>query len=137
MKKLILIVAISLLLGSCMKDNFLNSGNYIDIKNLIGGAWVETSQKTDTLIFIDQSTLLLNRGIEMSGGYQVPKAPSGFYRYEIDNNNILLHWVVSSNSNGENYLFKLDLVNDKIQVGNFFMNSKSKDAILTFSRVYL
>lgn len=102
----------------------------------IYGTWVETTQKMDTLVFNNQHpSFFLNRGKEMRNGYLLPGYLSGPYSYEIGKENIYLRWGLSSSSNGTNYYFNVDSKIRQISVGNFFVDSLSKNVILTFSRI--
>ena len=128
MKKSFLIGLLFFVLVSCEKNN--------TEKAPIVGIWVETTQKTDTLVFDDRVAMVnLNRGTEIRNGYLLPKYSSGLYSYELKQDSISLRWLLSSSSYGNNYFFKIELENDQLKIGNFFVDSLDKHATLTFSRI--
>ena len=128
MKKSFLIGLLFFVLVSCEKNN--------TEKAPIVGIWVESTQKTDTLVFDDLNTMVnLNRGTEIRNGYLLPKYSSGLYSYELKQDSISLRWLLSSSSYGNNYFFKIELENDQLKIGNFFVDSLDKHATLTFSRI--
>ena len=129
MKKLLLIGLLFFLLVSCKKNNIQ--------KAPIGGIWIETTFKTDTLVFDNQRTrFILNRGTEIRNGYLLPRYLSGPYSYEIVNDSISLQHLLSCSAYGNNYYFNIDSENGKIKIGNFFVDASNKDVILTFARIH-
>lgn len=129
MKKLLFIGLIFILFASCEKNTLE--------KAQVVGAWVETTQKMDTLVFDKQHTSFsLNRGKELRNGFLLPKYLSGPYFYELREDSIYLRWGLSSSSYGTNYYFKVDSKKGQINIGNFFDVSSSKNVILTFSRIH-
>ncbi len=128
MKKLFLIVLVFIVATSCDKENIE--------KSQIDGVWIETTHKTDTLVFENtHSGMTLKRGTEIRNGYLLPKYSSGPYSYEIKNDSISLHWMASSSSYSINHYFDLDSKNNEIKIGNFFIDSIKSDAVLTFKKV--
>jgi hypothetical protein len=106
-------------------------------KDPIAGIWVETTQRTDTLVFDNhQLSFNLNRGLELRNGDLQPKYSSGPYSYEIRKDSISLIWMFSSSSYENSYYFKEDTKNDLIKIGNFFVDSLNKNVVLTFSRTH-
>ena len=100
------------------------------------GTWIETVHKTDTLEFSESDLFILNRGMEMQGEYLLPKPHSGPYFYEIERDSILLIWGLSSSSYGISYYFEYDEQNEMIRIGNFFVDSLSRNnETLDFLRV--
>jgi len=128
MKKLLFIVFVFVVSTNCDKDKIENS-------SLIG-VWVEANNKTDSLVFDNQTTWLsLNRGTEIRNGYLLPKPYSGSYMYEIVNDSIFLRWGASSSTEAKKYYFKLDLKKREIKIGNFFVDSIKTGVLLTFTKV--
>jgi hypothetical protein len=129
MKKLLLIGLVLIISTSCDKNDIE--------KSPIDGVWIEANHKTDTLVFDTQSTAFnLNRGTEVINGYLLPKYHSGLYMYELENDSISLKWLFSSSSYGRNYYLKLDLKNNQIKIGNFFVDSIGSNEILTFTKIH-
>ncbi len=128
MKKSFLIGLLFFVLVSCEKNN--------TEKAPIVGIWVETTHKTDTLVFDDLNTMFnLNRGTEIRNGYLLPKYSSGSYVYELKKDSVSLRWLLSSSAYGNNYFFKIEIENDQLKFGNFFEDSINKNATLIFSRI--
>lgn len=128
MKNSLLIGLLFILLVSCKKDPVETAS--------IDGTWVETTQRMDTLVFDHQHPFFdLNRGKELRDGHLLPKYLSGPYLYEIGKDNIYLRWGLSSSSSGTNYYFNADSKNGQMSIGNFFVDSISKNEVLTFSRI--
>lgn len=129
MKNSLLAGLLLFLLISCEKNSIENP--WID------GIWIEATHKTDTLVFDNQyPSFYLNRGTEIRGGYLLPKSLSGPYSYEIEKDSISLRWGLSSYSGGIKYYFDLDINNDLIKIGNFFVDSLNNNITLSFSRIY-
>jgi len=129
MKKLIFIAFILVTLTSCDKNDIENSS--------LNGVWIETIHKTDTLVFDNQFTgFILNRGTEIRDSYLLPKYLSGPYTYEIENDSISLRWTLSSSFKATKYYFELDLQNEQIKIGNFYVDSINNGVILTFTKVH-
>lgn len=103
----------------------------------IQNTWIESVYKTDTLVFDNQSELVvLNQEEEIKDEDVWPKARSLPYFYEIEKDSISLHWVFSSYSRGIKYYFQMDEKNDQIKIGNFFVTRfNNKNQILTFLRI--
>lgn len=128
MKNSLFIGLLFFLLVSCEKNSVE--------KAQIEGIWVETTQKMDTLVFDHHHpSFFLNRGSELRNGYLLPKFLSGSYSYELGKDSISLRWGLSSSMSGNNYYFNLDSKNGQISIENFFVDSLSKNMILTFSEV--
>jgi hypothetical protein len=129
MKNLMLIGWLFFLLVSCEK-------NTIE-KDQIEGIWIESTHKTDTIVFDNQHTLfILNRGTEIRNGYLLPRILSGPYFYEIKGDSISLRWGFSSCSSGGIHYFNLASDKEQIKVGNFFVDTLSNQVIVTFSRIH-
>jgi len=128
MKNLLFIMFILVITTSCDKNNIENS--------TLDGVWIEANHKTDTLVFNNPpSWLTLNRGTEIRNGFLLPKYHSGDYMSEIENDSISLRWGASSSTYANKYYFKLDLKNNEIKIGNFFVDSINTGVILTFTKV--
>lgn len=112
---------------SCEKNN--------NGKVNLNGAWLEISNKTDTLVFGSNSMATLYRGVELINGYLLPKEHSGPYFYETNDESIKLISGYSSSGDGKNYYFYLDSKKDEIRIGNFFVDSLSENDILIFSKI--
>lgn len=128
MKNSLLIGMLFFLLWGCEKDTA--------DKVIVDGTWVETTQKMDTLLFLDNNQkFTLNRGTEIRGGQLLPKYLSGPYSYTLQEDSIALVWQASSCLCKVNYYFKIDTNKDQIQIGNFFIDSLSNNVVLTFNRI--
>ena len=87
----------------------------------LNGKWIEYIERKDTLSFSssgDSFSMRLDRGKEIINGYLLPKYGSGYYRYKIEPEIILLNSAFSSNSNFKNYYFKI--TGDTLIIGNFY-----------------
>lgn len=90
------------------------------------GTWIEKSARQDTIIFnlAEDGTalpgfLIVNRIREMSpAGYWFPKAGSGIYSYELQNNRIFLRNLYSSSSMGSDYM--IEQRGNELEVENFY-----------------
>jgi len=132
MKKLLLIGILIFSIVSCKKDHTHTETMKLDLE----GAWIENSHKADTLVFDTlNSMFVLYRGYELQYGYLLPKYLSGPYLYEINGDSIYLHWTGSSLGIGKNYYFFPDSKKRQITIGNFFVDTLSNHAILTFSKM--
>lgn len=128
MKKLLLIVLVVLAIISCDK----NLGDNTELN----GAWIESVYKKDTLAFDNPTSMFtLYRGTEIRSGYVLPKSKSGSYMYEMEKDSIALRSMLSSSSYSDKYYFKVDLKNNEIKIGNFFVDSVGNNIILTFKRL--
>lgn len=95
-------------------SDLVNSSN-------LKGKWIETQTRMDTLSFEslnDLAIMNLNRGKESQSGNLEPKPKSGPYEYKIIEENISLRWILSSNSNFNDYYFKI--IDDKLNIVNFY-----------------
>lgn len=96
--------------------------------------WIEVETRTDTLSFAllgGKEVMFLNRGKEIRNGNMLPKSNSGHYQYWLEDEKISLYWMLSSNSNFNDYYFKI--VGNRLNIGNFY--SSTSDDILTFERL--
>ena len=103
MKYAVLLFAFTFL--CCSKDDTKSQTS----ASLIG-KWVETETRMDTLFFesIDDVDFMnLNRGKELRNGNLLPKPHSGTYIYKLLEEKISLNWVLSSNSNFNDYYFEV------------------------------
>lgn len=123
------LLIITLILSGCSKSDkdFADSS---DLK----GLWIETESRLDTLSFESWDKLEimnLNRGKEMKNGFLVPKLGSGSYIYQLSEEKISLNWMLSSDSNPDNYYFKIN--DDNLNIGNFYGSINGET--LTFERL--
>jgi len=112
---------------ACSKDNtdVLNSSQP-------KGKWIETEIGMDTLSFESLDTMEimnLNRGKETGDGS--PKYKSGPYRYRIVEKRISLKWMLSSDSNFNDYYF--EITGNRLKIGNFYGSTLGDS--LTFDRL--
>jgi hypothetical protein len=126
MKNALLVGFILIFTMSCEKENF--------VPQRLQGTWIESVHKTDTIEFSSESELfILNRGKEMMNGYMLPKPLSGLYSYKIEKNSISLMWGLSSSFGSTRYYFEFDEKNERIKIGNFFMDTPDRNhEILVF-----
>tara|TARA_R110002072_G_scaffold299044_1_gene473873 strand:+ start:899 stop:1306 length:408 start_codon:yes stop_codon:yes gene_type:complete len=110
------LIILALVFFSCTKDN-----SNLENSNDLIGKWTETQSRMDTLSFesLDNLAIMnLNRGKEIRNENLVPKLKSGTYVYKIIEENISLRWILSSNSNFNDYYFKIS--GNKLNIGNFY-----------------
>ena len=103
-----------LLLAGCSSDALPTGED-------LGGQWVEVTARLDTISFdrLETSEIFrLNRGVEVQDGVAIPKFRSGMYLYSVEPNAIALKWLLSSNSEFEEYYFSLR--GGRMSVGNFY-----------------
>jgi hypothetical protein len=106
-------------LNSCKKETAISP-------DTLTGTWIEKSARQDTIIFnlAQDGTalpgfLIVNRIREMSpAGYWFPKAGSGIYSYELQNNRIFLRNLYSSSSMGADYT--IEQSGNELEVENFY-----------------
>jgi hypothetical protein len=127
MKYALLLFALTFL--CCSKDD-TKSQTSTSLK----GKWVETETRMDTLFFesIDDLDFMnLNRGKELRNGNLLPKPHSGPYIYKLLEEKISLNWVLSSNSDFNDYYFKV--IDNRLNIGNFYDSTSGET--LTFERL--
>lgn len=98
------------------------------------GKWVESKARIDTLSFEtseNSNLMIFLRGTEMRDGNLLPKVFSGPYEYRIEEDKIWLYWQLSSNSNFNDYYFKLN--GNLIEMGNFYESELGE--ILNFEKL--
>ncbi len=123
-----LLLTILFIFGCSKDDKDLNNSSKLKEK------WVETQTRLDTLSFQSFDNLdfmNLERGKEVRNGNLVPKFNSGPYEYQLLNEIISLRLVSSSNSNFNDFYFKID--GNRLSIGNFY-NSPSGE-ILIFEKL--
>jgi hypothetical protein len=104
--------------------------------DLIQGSWIESTKRTDTLVFHNSSSMFfLNRGKEIQGEYLLPKQGSGPYTFELKTDSISINWALGGSVNYRNLYFKMDSQNKQFQIENFFVDSLSNHDVLIFTRI--
>lgn len=83
--------------------------------------WVESKDKKDTLVFLKEGSLLLNRPKEIRGGHLLPQLGDGSYFYKELKDSIFLHHAVSSYYGTTNYAFKME--SNTLYIGDFYNKS--------------
>ena len=141
LRKCLLYLTVILLSGimlvSCQKDNT----SFPDPSTLpkgLSGSWVETSTKSDTIIFnSDKETgmLVLHRGYEIRNGYRLPVIGSDMYSYKILTDSIRLTGGLSSVFFDKTFYFKYDEANLTINIGKFSQYIETNKSILTFRKI--
>jgi len=106
----------ALIFLSCSKDD-----TETPISAELKGKWIETETRKDTLFFEsldDLDIMNLNRGMELKDGNMLPKPKSGPYKYKLLEEKISLNWVLSSNSEFNDYYFQI--IDNQLNIGNFY-----------------
>lgn len=127
--KYTIILVFTLGLLSCSDDD-IDSNTLTDLN----GMWVEVETRSDTLTFESWDGLermILSRGKEMRDGNLLPKPGSGPYVYKLSEEKISLYWILSSNSNFNDYSFQV--IGNRLEIGDFY-GSTSKPT-LTFEKL--
>jgi hypothetical protein len=122
-------------LFSCQKDEFPDPST---LPKGLTGSWVETSTKSDTIIFNsdkDTGMLILQRGYEIRNGYRLPVIGSDIYSYKMLTDSIRLMGGLSSVFFDETYYFKYDEPNLTINIGKFSQYIDTKKSLLTFRKI--
>ena len=137
MRKLItlLMVISGSILTSCQKDDFPDPNSLP--KGLVG-SWVETSTKSDTIIFNsmkDTGMFVLQRGYEIRNGYRLPVIGWDIYKYIILNDSIRLMGGLSSPLFYKTFYFNYDEPTLTIRIGKFSQYISTKKSILTFRKI--
>lgn len=128
MKKSLFILILFLVCIACKKNKEKLSS--------IDGIWVESTKRKDTLNFNSQNSLVnLERGKELKNSYLLPKIYAGLYFYEIKRDSISLQYSLSSLYRPTNYKFNIDFNKDQITIGNFYVDSLSRNITLTFIKI--
>lgn len=134
---LTVILCTGIMLVSCQKDNT----SFPDPSTLpkgLTGSWVETSTKTDTIIFnSDNETgmLILQRGYEIRNGYRLPIIGSDGYSYKLLSDSIRLMGGLSALYFDKTFFFKYDEASLTINIGKFSQYIDTKKSILTFRKI--
>ena len=92
--------------------------------------WIESKERTDTLVFVEKEIFTLNRPKELRNGYMIPKYGSGLYFFKELKDSIELYNSVSSSRVTKNYPFKIE--SNKLYIGDFYLNSGK---LLVFERL--
>jgi hypothetical protein len=108
-------------------------------KSPITGTWIETSNKTDTLVFLPEydgqdPIFQLRRGSAPNDRTHLPKIHSGPYWYRLGKNRIAVQSFLSSTIGYKSYYFWLSDDQHKLKIGNFFKDGTLKSDTLTFIR---
>jgi hypothetical protein len=122
-------------LSACQKDEFPDPSN---LPKGLTGSWVETTTKTDTIIFKSEKetgTLILQRGYEIRNGYRLPIIGSDIYMYTMLSDSIRLRGGLSSTYFDETFFFKYDEAILTINIGKFSQYIDTKKTILTFRKI--
>lgn len=112
---------------ACSKDN-----PGVLCSSQLKGKWIETEIGMDTLSFesLDHMEIMnLNRGKETTDGS--PKYKSGPYQYKLVEKRISLKWMLSSDSNFNDYYF--EIMGNSLKIGNFYGSTLGDS--LTFERL--
>lgn len=117
--KFLIIALILIVIGqSCKKESLYDR---------LQGQWIRTDNRSDTITFCYKSIndwFILNRGYKVeSEGISRPVVPCGIYEYRIQDQNISMHWLASSNSVWPSYSFSIS--DSRIEIGNFIDNSSN------------
>ena len=127
MKNILTLVIVLALTGCESDDPSVQTG--------LQGKWVEVTTFS-TLTFEDiagQPTMTLDRGKEEVNGSLQPKSGSGPYDYELlSEDTISLRWVLSSNSNFNQYYFQQS--GKTLTIEKFF-DSQTPRRLLVFQKV--
>ena len=132
---LIVALSIGIALVSCQKDEFPDPNT---LPKGLTGSWVETTTKTDTIIFKSEKetgTLILHRGYEIRNGYRLPIIGSDIYMYTMLSDSIRLRGGLSSTYFDETFFFKYDEAILTINIGKFSQYIDTKKTILTFRKI--
>jgi hypothetical protein len=123
MKKLTIILLIAIF--GCSEDD---SGADLPLT----GKWVEATTLSDTLTFLDNEIMILDRGREAKNGVLLPKVGSGSYDYRLLADKITLRWHLSSNSAFNDYQF--NKTGNIITIENFF-DPNEAGSMQTFRKI--
>ncbi|MGV3507852.1 MAG: hypothetical protein ACO1N7_01085 [Sphingobacteriaceae bacterium] len=123
-KAIVLLITTPLIVSSCKKDNPPAE---------FTGSWVETTDRTDTIVFMDDKMMDLRLGYEIRNTFVLPKIGAGLYIYDIKSDGITLQYGLSSSFDQTIYSFKKD--GDKLYIGDFYQKTGSKGQVLTFERL--
>ncbi len=110
-----------ILSSSCKKDT---------VSLLERSTWIESKDRADTIIFIGEGSLILNRPRAMQGGYLLPKIGAGPYLFKELKDSIGLMHSVSSLYKYFNYPFKIE--DNTLYIGDFY-NKTGK--LLVFKKI--
>jgi hypothetical protein len=97
------------------------------------GAWIESVDKADTIVFLPEKMFELKRGKEISNGFLLPKIYSGLYTYSIRQDSIRLNYSLSSNSRSTYYTFKIE--GNNLRIGDFYQKNAGQNQVLIFERM--
>ncbi len=131
-------ISVGVLINGCEKSNIQ--------KSKLSGLWIEAVNKLDTIDFNEtspESSFNLKRGLIKVNDSFVPDYGSGYYGYELlDNDSISLCYSVSSSciigvlNSYSKYYFQL-FNTDSIKIGNFYNPKIDHNNIITFYKAKL
>jgi hypothetical protein len=106
-------------------------------KSPMEGTWIESEQKTDTIIFSPEydgqfPVFNLNREFRVTDSGTLPGYSSGPYWYILGTNSISLDWFLSSYSWFNRYYFDLQPGGKEFKILNFFAEPNETRDTLTF-----
>ncbi len=100
--------------------------------NRLRGTWVETLQRSDTLIFGEFD---LGDGQQWLELKRENMTSSGPYNYYFFHDSISLQWALSSCLCRHNYYFSLNSEENTFLIGNFYRLEDSDEPLLSFQKV--
>lgn len=122
LRKAFLILVLFVSLVSCKKEQ--------DTSSLHNIVWIESKGRTDTLVFVDNSMLLLSRPKVQTGPHLIPKIGSGHYTYQSLKDSITLQYSLSSLYAPKKYAYKVE--GHKLYIGDFY---EKTSATLVFEKL--
>ncbi len=117
-------IVATLLSSSCQEDE--------DSINPLLGTWLESTDRSDTLIF-EEEFFILNRGKEMQNGNLLPIPDSGLYFYELRKDTVSVQNSVSSFSGF--YNVPIEVEGDRLTIGDFYQKDTINSSLLFFERI--
>ena len=96
-----------------------------ELDNRIIGRWVDEQSKKDTLIFESRGNLLKIKTLD--------KQHLDFV-YNIKGDSISFNWMYSSDIKRYNYYY-FKVVNNKLSIQNFYIDSMESNALLKFDKI--
>jgi len=100
----------------------------------ISGTWIESVDKTDTLVFSNNERFFtLNRGKEVRNGQLLPKYGSGIYLYVLEEDTISVRNTVSSFSGY--YKTSIEIEQNRLVIGDFYQKDTLTQQALIFEKL--
>lgn len=95
--------------------------------------FVEVTQRRDTIHFKDEAMLIVGTADRQASG--IPVHSTGPFMYSFHDNEIAIHWLLSSSSQSNRYYFRMARSQNSFTVGNFYRRNSPASSKISFVRL--